>query len=161
MLGTEIDKLHRDSHTRPQRRSLFGRRAVQQMLDEVRGRERRPGGDCPGHRSRAPLRAHQRGRADGRDGGDAVIVSLATLMQQDLRSTTCRNVSAAAKSSCCCGRAPLAGAEDRPSASAYPGGDARHGVQLATSPSPRRRATGERMPPASPATVLKEADKAL
>lgn len=80
LLNTKIDKLHTDSHTDPMT-GLFNRRAMQQMLDEYEV-------------ERQPLTVialdidHFKAINDrfGHDVGDAVIVSLATLMQQDLRS---------------------------------------------------------------------------
>lgn len=80
LLNTKIDKLHIDSHTDPMT-GLFNRRAMQQMLDEYEV-------------ERQPLTVialdidHFKAINDrfGHDVGDAVIVSLATLMQQDLRS---------------------------------------------------------------------------
>ena len=80
LLNTKIDKLHTDSHTDPMT-GLFNRRAMQQMLDEYEA-------------ERQPLTVialdidHFKAINDrfGHDVGDAVIVSLATLMQQDLRS---------------------------------------------------------------------------
>ncbi|WP_430481402.1 sensor domain-containing diguanylate cyclase [Aeromonas caviae] len=80
LLNTKIDKLHIDSHTDPMT-GLFNRRAMQQMLDEYEV-------------ERQPLTVialdidHFKTINDrfGHDVGDAVIVSLATLMQQDLRS---------------------------------------------------------------------------
>ena len=80
LLNTKIDKLHNDSHTDPMT-GLFNRRAMQQMLDDYQAQS-------------LPLAVialdidHFKTINDhfGHDVGDAVIVSLATLMQQDLRA---------------------------------------------------------------------------
>ncbi|MGU5594888.1 sensor domain-containing diguanylate cyclase [Aeromonas sp. XH] len=87
LLNTKIDKLHTDSHTDPMT-GLFNRRAMQQMLDDYQAQSR-------------PLAVialdidHFKAINDGfgHDVGDAVIIALATLMQQDLRpdAALCRS----------------------------------------------------------------------
>lgn len=80
LLNTKIDKLHTDSHTDPMT-GLFNRRAMQQMLDGYQA-ERRPLAVIALDIDN--FKAINDGF--GHDVGDAVIVSLTTLMQQDLRA---------------------------------------------------------------------------
>ncbi|MFM4702232.1 diguanylate cyclase [Aeromonas bivalvium] len=80
LLNTKIDQLHTDSHTDPMT-GLFNRRAMQQMLDDYQAQSR-------------PLSVialdidHFKAINDGfgHHVGDAAIVALAALMQQELRA---------------------------------------------------------------------------
>lgn len=80
LLTTKIDKLHNDSHTDPMT-GLFNRRAIQQLLDDYLLEPR-------------PLcvialdidHFKQINDSFGHDVGDQVIIALAQLMQQEIRS---------------------------------------------------------------------------